>query len=220
MMGALQHQIVAPAVRPIIGFAVADEQHARMGGLHVVEERYLNKSVEHIALLKGRSRLIQTIQKRLRWRRGGICRWQRCAGLNIEVTAGRIEDFSVSMPTPEDRYLAGQVRALIEPFEYVQIRVGTLFVFADSRIGVTGRHLAVSGIGSAVRIRHLSDAAEPLIAEYLPLLGHHVPQEREQQLAAVQRIIVPEPFPEAGFGLPNAAVLLIEKARVRAGERL
>ena len=40
-VGALQHQIVAALVCPVIGFAISHEEHARMICLHIIQQRYL-----------------------------------------------------------------------------------------------------------------------------------------------------------------------------------
>jgi len=134
------------------------------------------------------------------------------------MAAMDVEDIFVSAPRGEDGDLAVEFGLLVEPFEYRLVRVGAEFVGVDFRIGESGEHFVVAGIGKGHAVGDASNAAFGLIAEDLTLGGGDVPQKREQGFAAVVGVVAPKFALEAFRLTPDPAVFGIEKRGIRAGE--
>jgi hypothetical protein len=107
---------------------------------------------------------------------------------------------------------------MVQPFEDAHVGIWTKLITVDARVRMPRDHFVVAGIGKCLAIRDARDAALVLVAENLPLPGHHTPEEWEKQPAAFG-YIVPPILAAQGFGFgPYASVLGIHEGRIRAGK--
>lgn len=99
--------------------------------------------------------------------------------LHREVAAIHVEDILVDVPGANDGDVAVEVGLLVEPFEHRDVWVGAVVVRINFRVGETGEHFVVAGIGKGLAVGDASDAAFELIAEELALRGDDTPEKRE-----------------------------------------
>jgi len=60
-MCALQDQIVAALVRPVIGLAITYKKNSRMIGLHIFQHRHLEKGIENVVGIEAGCGLVQLV---------------------------------------------------------------------------------------------------------------------------------------------------------------
>src|SRR5678815_1951318 len=100
---------------------------------------------------------------------------QRRTRSDRQAAALAVEDVGEHGPGAEYLDLAGESRSLVEPLEHGDVGIRAVFVGIEARIGHSGRHLVVAGIGEPHRIRDMRNAARLLVAEELPLLRNGAP---------------------------------------------
>jgi hypothetical protein len=137
-----------------------------------------------------RGRAVELIQQ-LALRALVACIDERSARSDGQAAALAVEDVGEHSPGAEDLDLAGESRSLVEPLEHRDVRIRTVFIGIESRIGRSGRHLVVAGIGEPHRVRDVRDAARLLVAEELSLLCNGAPQKWKQEFAPHGRVVVP-----------------------------
>ena len=218
-LSAIEHQIVAPLVSPIVRLAVTHEQHACGAAANVIEERDLHEGIESILFVEAR-RGIEELGEQgiLRC----ISRGLRCApaGLHQEVAARLVENIVEDSPGPIDGDMSCEFRQLVEPLEHGHIGIRSELIAVNVGIGKSDGHLVVAGIGKSEPVGDVRNAALQLIAEDLPFLRDCSPDEGKQDSTPLFDVIAPEFALQCVFFHPVAAVLGIKQQRVGAREHL
>ena len=107
------------------------------------------------------------------------------------MTALFVENIVELAPAAKHIDLAGEPRSSGQPFEHRDIRVKAILVLVDTRIRHAAGHLVVPRIRNCKQVGDFGATADRGMAEQLALVGHLAPEERHQDLAALQRIRIP-----------------------------
>src|SRR6185437_5995026 len=102
---ALQHQVVAALVGPVISLAIAYEEHPRMSRLHVVEQRYLDEGIVGIFAIQRSGGAVEFIDQLLTRSQLPFLR-QIPSALHDEAAAFFVENVLKNIPCAVDRDFA------------------------------------------------------------------------------------------------------------------
>src|SRR6266404_3051747 len=214
---AVEQQVVAARVPPVVGLAVADEQDTRLLLAQGIEQRDLQERVVDILVVQPGRGPVELVEQLLpRSERAAI--GQIPSDLQRKITASNVKDILERFPGCVHAHAPVQIRQTIQPFEHRGVRIRSEVVGVDARVGMAGEHFIVSGVREGQAVGDAGDAAFGLVAEDLAACGDRGPQEREQGLAAFARVGAPEFAPQLLLLIPDAAVLLVQQERVGAGE--
>src|SRR6267142_1789539 len=217
VVSAVEDEVVAAGVAPVVRLAVADKQDFRMVGADVVEQGHLLEGVVDVFLVEFCGVKVEIVDELL-LRGESSAIGQVPADLDGEMAAADVENILESAPGGEDGDLVAEFGLLVEPFEYGRVRVRAEFVGVDFWIRRTGEHFVVAGKGKGLAVGDASDAAFGLVTDDLALGGDDAPEKGKERHAAIAAVVAPEFVLEA-FGLaPDATAFGIEKRGIRAGE--
>src|SRR5882762_3517281 len=216
---AVENQVVAAGVRPVVSLAVADEQYARLVFAKRVEQRDLQERVVDIPVVQPGREPVELVQQLLPGGELGAI-GQVPSDLQRKIAAPNVEDILERLPGCVHADEPVQIRQTVQPFEYRRVGIRAELVRVDARIGVPGQHFIVSGVREGQPVGDTGDAAFGLVAEDLAARRDRRPQERKQGLAAFVRVFAPEFAAQVLLLVPDAAVFRVHQGGVGAGENL
>ena len=110
-VGAMEHQVVAAGVRPVVGFTVADEEDLGMICTDEVEQRNLLQRVGDVFVVESCGVLVEIVDELLIRIEFAVI-GQIPARLHGQVAAIYVEDIFVDVPGANDGDVAVEVRAV------------------------------------------------------------------------------------------------------------
>src|SRR5205823_12338602 len=114
---AVEQEVVAARVRPVVSLAVADEQYARLVLAQRVEQRDLQERVVDIPVVQSRRGPVELVQQLLP--RGELATvGQVPSDLQRQTAASHVEDILERLPGRVHAHAPVQLRQTVQPFEH------------------------------------------------------------------------------------------------------
>ena len=191
LLRTAQVHVVAPAVRILVGFAVAHEEYLGQPPRDGHERGLMHGRVErHV----GPELRVGPVE-RLQQRGDRVATWRRAAippVVHRHAAALGVDDAPKGVPGGVRHHAPVERRVAVEPLEDGGIGVGRIPVAVDTRIDEPGERLTVSRIRKAEAVPNPGHASRGAVTEELPLPGDRAPEERQQRLAPGLRRVTPE----------------------------
>ncbi len=197
---------------PLVGFAQADVQHARLVPNQMLAGKLHGDHVKSIVGPVARQAPEQVVHRALTFRQWRIVD-RFPVGMNLEAVFFRAKDRGKHIPGAKCRHPVAIGRLAVQEFKYGKIGIRLLGVGVDPRVGYAAEHLAVARVGKLEPVGQAGWRLACRVAEDLSFPGHGVPEKRQHRRGTPELLLEP-------VEVADAAELLVEQRLVGAAKKL